>query len=384
MFPFEKIVEPASVEMDVTKVNSVIELFKKQRANGSFPGGQLVLRRKGKVVINEAIGVCSGFRSNESTPAIETSIETLFPFYSCGKPLAAVAIAMLEDKGLLDINAPIAEVFPEFAKNGKDKITTYDVLTHRSAVLLPHLHAKFEVWSDKKEMVRQLVDAKLKYKRGTLAYQPNEFAWILSEIVSRIDGREIADYIEQEISTPLKLPDLKFGIHSTSPMARAYWFGKNKFMIGGNNIAKDFEIFANSPEYFNNRSPSFTLVTNAASLAAFYECLVNGGITYSGTRLLSETTLKKYTSRQVFGWDKTIHSFNVYGMGFMTGLLSPTSYGWWNTNQCFGHAGMFSCSAFGDYNTGVSVAISTNGNRGIGDFMKRFLPLSHACRKACR
>ena len=382
-FPFEKIAEPASVGMDTKKVGGVIALFEKQRSNGAFPGGQLVLRRKGSVVINEAIGVCRGLRPNESTPAVETSQETLFPFYSSGKPLAAVAIAMLEDKGLLDINAPISDIFQDFAKNGKGKITTYDVLTHRSGVLLPHLHAKFEVWSDKEEMLRQLVDAKPKYKRGTLAYQPNEFAWILSEIVSRIDGRELADYIEQEISIPLKLPDLKFGMPDNAPMARSYWLGKDKVMVGGNNVAKDFEDYSNSPQFFNNRNPSFTLVTNAASLAAFYECLVNGGITSSGTRLLSEETLKKYTSRQVFGWDRTTRSFNSYGRGFMTGLMTPTSYGWWNTNQCFGHAGMFSCLAFGDYDTGVSVAIATNGNRGIGDFVKRFIPLSHACRKAC-
>ena len=382
-YPFEKKVGPETVGMDAKKIDGVIELFRKQRSNSAFPGGQLVLRRKGRVVINEAIGVCRGFRSNESTPAVETGVETLFPFYSSGKPLAAVAVAMLEDKGLLDINAPIADVFPEFAKNGKGEITTYDVLTHRSGVLLPHLHAKFEVWRDTEQMLRQLVDAKPKYKRGTLAYQPNEFAWILSEIVSRIDGRELADYIEQEISIPLKLPDLKFGMPDNAPMARSYWFGKDKVMVGGNNVAKDFEDYSNSPQFFNNRNPSFTLVTNAASLAAFYECLVNGGITSSGTRLLSEETLKKYTSRQVFGWDRTIRSFNSYGRGFMTGLMTPTSYGWWNTNQCFGHAGMFSCLAFGDYDTGVSVAIATNGNRGIGDFVKRFIPLSHACRKAC-
>ena len=110
---------------------------------------------------------------------------------------------------------------------------------------------------------------------------------------------------------------------------------------------------------------------------------MNGGITSSGTSLLSEKTLKKYTLRQVFGWDRTLRSFNSFGKGFMTGLMTPSAYGWWNTNQCFGHAGMFSCLAFGDYDTGVSVAITTNGNRGIGDFAKRFIPLSHACRKAC-
>ena len=44
MFPCEKSVDPASVGMDAKKVDGVIKLFKKQRANGAFPGGQLVLR----------------------------------------------------------------------------------------------------------------------------------------------------------------------------------------------------------------------------------------------------------------------------------------------------------------------------------------------------
>ena len=90
--PIEKTVEPESAGMDAKKVGGVIELFNKQYSSGAFPGGQLVLRRKGKVVVNEAIGVCRGFRSDEPTSAVEASVETLFPFYSSGKPLAAVAI----------------------------------------------------------------------------------------------------------------------------------------------------------------------------------------------------------------------------------------------------------------------------------------------------
>ena len=219
---------------------------------------------------------------------------------------------MLEYKGLLDINSPVAATFPGFAKNGKGEITILDVLTHRSGVLLPHLHAKFEIWNNKAEMQQQSVDAVPLYKRGTLAYQPNEFAWILSEIVSRIDGRELADYIEQEISIPLQLSDLKFGRSGDEyqSMAYSYWLGKDKVMVGGNNVAKNYEDWSNDPQFFNSRSPSFSLITNAASLAAFYEVLVNGGTTATGTRLLSEDVLKRYTKRQVFGWDNTLKSFN--------------------------------------------------------------------------
>ena len=383
-FPFEKNVQPDSVEMDARSVNNVVERFKQQYLDGAFPGGQFVVRRKGKVVVNEALGVARGFRPDESASALETSPETLFPVYSTGKPLAAVAVAMLEDKGLLDINTPIAEIFPEFANNEKGEITTLDVLTHRSGVLLPHLTGKFELWH-RKEMQKQLADAVPIYKRGTLAYQPGEFGWILSEIVSRVDGRELADYIEQEIAAPLQLSDLKFDLpdQGYNSIAHSYWQGKDKVMVAGINVADNYETLANDPQFFKSRNTSFTLISNASSLAAFYEFLVNGGITRGGQRLVSEEVLKKYTMRQLFGWDRSLKTFLSLGRGFMTGLLTPSPFGWWNTSHCFGHAGVFSCLAFGDYDTGISVAVITNGNRGLGDFMKRFIPISHGCRMAC-
>jgi hypothetical protein len=68
--------------------------------------------------------------------------------------------------------------------------------------------------------------------------------------------------------------------------------------------------------------------------------------------------------------------------GAMENWSSMKRWGW-HTKQCFGHAGVFSCLAFGDHQTNVSAAIFTNGNRGIGDVMKRFIPMSHGIRKAC-
>jgi CubicO group peptidase (beta-lactamase class C family) len=384
-FPFEEIVEPESIGMDAGKLNDVISRFKRQHANGAFPGGQLVVRRRGKVAVNVAIGVARGYRDKESISPVEALPQTLFPAYSSGKPLAAVAIAMLEDKGLLDVNTPVADIFPDFGNNGKREITILDVLTHRSGVLLPHLTGKFEVWQNKREIQKQLADAVPVYKRGTLAYQPGEFGWILSEIVSRIDGRELADYIEQEIAASLKLPDLKFSLRDQAykSIAHSYWLGKDKVMVAGINVADNFEELANDPQFFNSRNPSFTLISNAASISAFYEFLVRGGVTRDGQRLVSEEVLKEYSTRQLFGWDKSVKTFLSLGRGFMTGTLTPSLYGWWNTSQCFGHAGMFSNLAFGDYDTGISVAILTNGNRGIWDFSKRTIPIAHGCRKAC-
>ena len=384
-FPYENAVEPASVNMDARRLASVVEKFRQQQSIGEFPGGQLVVRRNGKLVLNETVGIARGYRNDEAVSSVPVAPHTPFPCHSCGKPLAAIVIAMLEDRGKLDINAPISEVFPEFGRNGKEAITTLDVLTHRSGVLMPHLANKLELWNDKEAMVKELAGIAPTYPRGTLAYGPGEFGWILSEVVRRVDGRSLTEYFTEEIATPLGLPALGFGLagRDLNSLAHQYWLGKDKVMVAGFNAAYKFEEKTNAKLFFDSLNPAFTLVTDAASLAAFYDFILNGGRTASGKQLVSEQTLRQYTTRHVFSLDKSVKTFLAVGRGFLLGTLTPSFYGWWNTKQCFGHAGVFSCLAFGDYQTNVSVAIFTNGNRGIGDFMKRFLPLNHGIRKAC-
>jgi CubicO group peptidase (beta-lactamase class C family) len=384
-FPYEEAADPASVDMDACQLASVADKFRRQHFSGAFPGGQLVVRRSGKLVLNEALGIARGYRNDEEASAVPVVPQTPFPNHSCGKPLAAIVIAMLEDHGKLDINAPIAEVFPEFAYNGKEQITTLDVLTHRSGILMPHLAGKLGLWNDKEAMQKELIAVVPTYPRGTLAYQPGEYGWILSEVVRRVDGRSLPEYFAEEIATPLRLPALRFGLagRELNSLAYQYWFGPDKVMIGGFNAAYRFEKMANAKSYFDSLNPAFTLISDAASLAAFYDFILGGGRAASGEQLISERTLRQYTTRQVSGLDKSLKIFQALGRGFQMGTLTPSLYGWWNTRQCFGHAGVFSCLAFGDYQTNVSAAIFTNGNRGIGDVMKRFIPLSHGIRKAC-
>lgn len=89
------------------------------------------MRRNGKLVLSEAVGIARGYKKDHAKPSVQVCTQTPFPAYSCGKPLAAVAIAMLEDRGKLDINAPIAEVFPEFGCKGKEQTFNRDAAKAR-------------------------------------------------------------------------------------------------------------------------------------------------------------------------------------------------------------------------------------------------------------
>jgi len=371
--------------MNPNKLSQVVQLFNRQQASGAFPGGQLVLMQQGKILLNEVVGVARGFRPSEPQPPLPVQPATPFPVLSAGKPLAAVVIALLEDRGLLDVHAPIAALFPEFARHGKEHLTTLDVLTHRSGLLMPDFVRQPHLWGDRDAVQQALIDAVPVYPRGTQAYHPYEYGWILSEIVQRIDGRTLPTFFHEEIAYPLHLPDLRFGLGDRDPqfVAFTYWLGKAEVNVAGINVAADFEQ-QNSALYLDAQNPATSLVCSAGSLAAFYDWLLHADKSPGGPVPLQESTLRRYTTRQVGGYDRSLRTTIAMGRGFVVGSLIPSTFGWWNTVGCFGHAGGFCSLAFGDYRTGLAAAIVTNGNRGQADFMRRFLPLAQGLRAAAR
>jgi len=384
-FPYEVESDPKAVDIDADKLNKIIRKFERQQLSGRFPGGQLVLRRYGKMVVNKAFGLARGYRPDETHAPIKVSPNTPFPVFSAGKVVAAIAIAILEERGLLDISLPISTVIPELAENHANT-TTLDLLTHRAGILIPDLHVNY-----KKSLVpgyafNKIAYSKPKYKLGTFAYMPWESGWIFQKLFKNLDGRSLSDFVIEEISGRLNCPALKYGLSGRDPesIAYSYWLGKEKEIVVETNIAKDFEKITNLPAYFDTQNPSYTMITDAASLAAFYECLLNKGTTVSGHKIVSEDTIKRYTTKRIGGWNKSLKNMIAFGQGFAVGTKIPSLFGWWNSQRCFGHGGILSTAAFGDYETGISAAIVTNGNKSVLDAGMRLVPITHGLRRACK
>ena len=383
-FPYECAVDPTEVNMDSKGVRKVHDLFLRQQRKGLFPGGQLVVRRRGKVVLNIACGLARGWQGRGSDP-VEVKPSTTFAVFSTGKPMAAVIIALLESHRQVDLHTPIAEFLPELGSLGREQITLFDVLTHRGGMILPSLIQTPETNGDAEALWQHLVETPPRYPRGTLAYMPLEYGIIIDRLVKKITGKDSAMLLEEEFTKPLKLPNMQYGLgsHQLKDIAWNYWLGKERYMVAEMNIADNFEYKFNIEAVFSAKNPAFGMSADAANLAAFYEFLVNDGRTRDGNQLISEQFLKRYTTKQTSGWDKSVKTYLSLGRGFMLGTLTPSFYGWWGSSSCFGHAGVFSSIAYGDHETGLAVAIVTNGNNSIGDFFKRMVVLNHGLRKAC-
>jgi CubicO group peptidase (beta-lactamase class C family) len=345
----------------------IVEVFRAQHAAGRFPGGQLVVRWRGEAIVDEAVGLASGHRAGE--PRVEVTPETRFQVFSASKPVVALAAALLEERGHLDVHAPLARFVPSWTPAR----TVLDVLTHRVGILLPGWVADEARWDDRDGIVRAIAATPPRWRRGALAYAPYEFGWMLREVIERVAGEPLPAFVHRELLAPAGV-DAAFT--TSSPLARSYWLGGPR-VVAGHELSARWEAVHNAPRTPTVVCPGAGLIASARALARLYELLLDGG-----RGLLRPETIAASTRCHVARFD---HSNRVplrVARGFLLGATLPSAYGWSRTRRCFGHAGAFSTLAWADPDRAAAIAYVTNGNRGPFDLLARGAALGAAVRRA--
>ncbi|HEY5646818.1 MAG TPA: serine hydrolase domain-containing protein [Pseudomonadales bacterium] len=341
----------------------------------------MVVLFHGEQLLNVSLGIARGFRPGEGE-RVPVTDATPFQVMSASKPVVAFSVAVLEDRGLLDVERPVSHYIPQFEREGKREITVLDILTHRSGVLVPGLWNSPEIWADWDRVQEEIWSARPRYRRGTLAYHPLEFGWILGELVRQVSGLCVDEFLYEILPLELRSLRLRVDHDATKRIARTYWLGPKRYRLGGEDVAARFEETYNAPSTLTGLVPGASRATTAVALARFYEMVLAGGTTVDGARLIRPETLERYLRPNVSGFDRTLRSYVVLGRGFLLGWLGPHPYGWLNTRECVGHGGGFCVVAFGDRRLGAAISIVTNGNRGLGDVLRRFAPLSSSIRRS--
>ena len=145
-------------------------------------GIQVAAYHRGQLVIDTWGGIAD--------PATGRPVDgdTLFNVFSVTKAVAATAIHIQAEKGLLDYDAPIADYWPEWGCNGKEKATVRDALTHRTGTPQMPEGTTPESICDWDATVAAIAGLRPLFPVGSVpAYQSLSFGWILGEIVRRTD-----------------------------------------------------------------------------------------------------------------------------------------------------------------------------------------------------
>jgi len=134
--------------------------------------------------------------------------------FSTTKGVTAACIARLCERGVLDVEAPVARYWPEFAANGKAGIRISDVLSHRAG--LPEVEGRFtlEQACAGDPLCEALAKQAPQWPPGTAhGYHARTYGWILGELVRRATGARFGRVLARELAAPLGLErDLFVGL----------------------------------------------------------------------------------------------------------------------------------------------------------------------------
>ena len=131
-------------------------------------------------------------------------VDTMATVLSGTKGLTSTCVHQLAERGELDLNAPVARYWPEFAQSGKEDITIAMVMSHRSGVIGPRQRLHWEQVTDWDLVCERLAAAEPWWKPGTAqGYHMTTFGFILGEVLRRVTGRTVGQYLRTEIAEPL-------------------------------------------------------------------------------------------------------------------------------------------------------------------------------------
>ena len=112
--------------MDESLIPTTLTLIEEGCRSGQHSGAQIYMAHQGKTIVDMAVG--------ESHDCIMMCPDTLFHWLSSTKPIAAVAICQLWERGFLAMDDLVYHHIPEFGIRGKEKISIRHILTHTAGI----------------------------------------------------------------------------------------------------------------------------------------------------------------------------------------------------------------------------------------------------------
>jgi CubicO group peptidase (beta-lactamase class C family) len=327
------------------RLPKTIECMERLYERGDHPGAQLHVSVDGETIASVAYGMA------ESNRPLSTS--HLIPWLCSAKPLYSIAFGQLWERGLLSPDTPVAQVLPDFGRNGKERVTFAHLLSHSSGI---HPDPLYGHWDESRE---QMLDVICRHELpgdtwpGLNATYSGFWAWfVLAEAIEAVDGREISQYTQDEILAPLGLQVFQYPgrelfaeiRHQISPLWQLPPY------------SRPFGMFASADD-FARRLPGVNVVGSAESIARIYEVLLPSLASPIITRPTADAI---NAPRRNGNFDPHYSKFISYGMGVV-------SEGWYWGPYCsprtFGHQGNFTNFIVADGQHNVVIACLTNAMR---------------------
>jgi CubicO group peptidase (beta-lactamase class C family) len=302
--------------------------------------------------------------------------DTIVNVWSTTKGIVATCAHRLVDQGLLDLDAPVAKYWPEFAQNGKEMIPVRYLLSHQAG--LPALREPLPAGSAFKwEVITEALGSEEPWwEPGSRhGYHAFTWGWLVGEVIRRVTGQSVGTYFRKEIGEPLGL-DFHIGLAPEDDARTAEVISPDLPEPGETNFVMEmlrdpqsmpFKVLANPPDLFlpgvvNTRDwraaeiPAANGHGNARAVARFYGALARGG-ELDGVRVVSSEAIERATVEQASGRDEVLGLDLRVGLGYaLTGPETPLG----PNPRAFGHSGAGGSLGFADLDARVGFGYTMN------------------------
>jgi CubicO group peptidase (beta-lactamase class C family) len=299
--------------------------------------------------------------------------DTIVNLFSVGKAVTAICAHRLVEAGRLDLDAPVARYWPEFAQAGKDRVLVRHLLTHQAG--LPAIAQPLPpgAWADWDAMTAALAAQAPWWKPGRgHGYHVNTQGFLIGEVVRRVTGQSIGTYLRESLAGPAGI-DFHIGLGPEHDERCADFLPPppmpEREDLSGLALMR-LNAYRN-PANFSGRSivntrawraaevPSTNGHGNARAVARLYSALAGDG-RLDGVHVLASETTARAITEQANGPDIVLERPTRYGLGFQLTMperrLGPNP-------RTFGHFGAGGSLGFADPDARVAIGYAMNQGR---------------------
>jgi CubicO group peptidase (beta-lactamase class C family) len=334
-------------------------------------GAAFALYRHGELVVDLVGGTTA---AGGDQPYTHDHLQLV---YSTTKGATATCAHLLAQRGELDLDAPVAEYWPEFKAHGKAEVPVSWLLCHKTGlpdVDRPMTYEQALAWDP---VVEALADSTPLWEPGTKhGYHAVTYGWLVGEVIRRVSGRSLGTYFREEVAEPLGLdfwiglPDeqhhrvvpliplgLPPGIDLGLPPEQMPGMIEMLQMLMGPDSLITRALTApggafssidiwEDPALWRAELGAANGITNATSLARMYAATVGE---VDGVRLLDEATVRNAIEPRTSGADEILMFDIPFGLGFMR----DSAFSKFGSPTAFGHYGLGGSVGFGDLEAGI-------------------------------
>ncbi len=313
-------VSPETVGMSARHLAYIEEIVQEAIARRELPGAVILVARQGRIVYWRAFG----YRAVEPE-RIPMTRDTVFDLASLTKVVAtATSVMILVERGAIRLGDPVARYIPEFAQNGKERITIEQLLLHRGGLIADNDLADYR---DGPEKAMERI-----YALGTVAEPGTRFIYsdvgyiVLGELVRRVSGQRLDDFARENIFRPLGMTETTFTPSGALRQRCAPTERREGRWLQG-------EVHDPRAHALGGVAGHAGLFSTARDLAIYCQMILNGG-EFRGVRILSPLSVRRmvesrglpFPEMRGLGWDINTGYSSNRGDLFPIGSFGHTGF----------------------------------------------------------